>query len=525
MKKLYALILFVISLTSVGQTSVSLHHFGDLSTYQNTTINPAYTPDARIFFGLPGLSGIHAHYNNKFSYNQLIRKEGNENIVKVNGVISDLQRQNLLSTHIGVSLFHAGYSVPNGPVFSIFVKERVESDFLYPKALMEFIWQGNGPSLGEQIDLGAMGVSSTHFREIGIGMAHQVSRQLRVGGRFKILQGFSNVSTPHNMTASIEVNPQTYAWTMQTSDVVFRTAGLNSYDESSHLMSPGNGGMALDVGFEFMVNRYLGFAGSVTDIGWINWKNDIESFQYQDETFEYDGVNIKNINDMTQALQDSLFDRFTTTENSDPYKTWLPSKAYGSILWKYTDQTHFVGTVGMRYIHGQMKMLYGGGVRQQFGPLTATINAVKLPQHFFNIGAGLMVRGGPVQYYVAVDQVVNFSATDVKAFDIRTGLNFTIGRRAAPGLAGRGGATSFAKGKGLGGKTKGVSTGSFLGSKVKTKRREGIYSIIKRQKRREVPKSVRPPRIKGRKAQIKSASPSKQKIPSKTKRSLSPKKQ
>lgn len=514
MRKIYCLTLLLLISGASAQTSMSFYHLGDLATFQNSSLNPAHTPDARVFFGLPGISGIHAHYNNKLSYNQLIRKEGVDNIVDVDGAISNLQKNNLLSTHARVALFHVGYSVPNGPVFTLFANERVEGDFLYPKSLMEFVFEGNGPQLGNKIDVGASGLNATHFREIGAGMAYQVNRQLRVGGRFKILQGFSNMSTPASMEATLEVNPQTYEWVLNAKDVAFRTAGLNSYDQGNHLISPGNGGMAVDVGFDFMVNRYLGFSGSVTDIGWINWKNDVDTRQYADQTFSYSGVDIKGINDVTVALQDSLFDQFVTSQNSDAYKTWLPTRAYGSLIWKYTDETHFIGSVGARYIHGQMKMLYGGGVRQKLGPLTATINAVKLPQHFFNIGAALMVRGGPIQYYVAMDQVVNFSVPDVKAVDFRTGINVTIGRRAAPGLQGRGGVTTYGKNKGKGGKSKGISTGSFLGKKVKTKRREGIYSIIKRQKKRSIPKSVRPPKIKGRKIKNPSASgPVKQKIP------------
>ena len=56
-------------------------------------------------------------------------------------------------------------------------------------------------------------------------------------------------------------------------------------------------------------------------------------------------------------------------------------------------------------------------------------------------------------------QVVNFSATDVKSIDFRTGLNFTIGKRDASGIQRNGSSGSYGKG----GKTKGVSTGSFLG--------------------------------------------------------------
>ena len=105
MRKLLVLAFMILFFATTAQTSMSFYHFGDLSTFQNSGINPAHTPDARFFFGLPVISGVHAHYNIKFSYNQLIRKEGADNIVNVNSVISDLQKNNLLSTHANVAIF------------------------------------------------------------------------------------------------------------------------------------------------------------------------------------------------------------------------------------------------------------------------------------------------------------------------------------------------------------------------------------------------------------------------------------
>ena len=78
MKQFYIVSLLSIclfaGLKSSGQTSLSFYHLGD-ATYQNSNLNPAYIPDGRWFIGLPVLSGVHVHANNKFSYNQLISKD------------------------------------------------------------------------------------------------------------------------------------------------------------------------------------------------------------------------------------------------------------------------------------------------------------------------------------------------------------------------------------------------------------------------------------------------------------------
>ena len=78
--------------------------------------------------------------------------------------------------------------------------------------------------------------------------------------------------------------------------------------------------------------------------------------------------------------------------------------------------------------------------------------------------------------YMAVDQIVNFSVPNAKAFDFRLGINLAIGteeysfenpyeKRKIPDA-------------------KGLDTNTFLGKKIKTKKRRGVYSIIKKQRKR-----------------------------------------
>ena len=81
--------------------------------------------------------------------------------------------------------------------------------------------------------------------------------------------------------------------------------------------------------------------------------------------------------------------------------------------------------------------------------------------------------------YLAVDHVINFNVPKSKAVDFRFGMNFVIGKRKTPELE-----SGLSRGPIQG--AKGLDTNVFLGKKVKTKKRDGIYSIIKKQKRREL---------------------------------------
>ena len=345
----------------------------------------------------------------------------------------------------------------------------------------------------KKLKVGNVGVKASHFREIGIGFAYPVNKQLDFGLRAKYLMGFIDASTPGNTTANLTSSGEFFQLDGELKNAQLRTAGVDIYsgdegDIGSHLTSSGNTGLALDLGFEYKLNRYYSFAASILDIGWINWKTNVTNYTLNDTTFTYSGLNLDGIGDIRDAVEDSLFSKFDTRETNDSYKSWLPLKAYGSWIYHYDKNLDFYGSLGTRLIQGQLKMLYGGGMTRRFGKIfTGSLSAMKLPGQFFNVGAAFALNGGPVQWYMAADQVINFSVPDFKAFDFRFGINIKV-RGKGDGRSSRGSVTSYGKKGNADDGTikgsKGVEVGVFLGKKVKTKKKDGIYAIIPKAEKR-----------------------------------------
>lgn len=463
---------------------MSFMHLGN-STFQNTYMNPALMPEGQLFIGLPVLSGVHFNLNNKLSYNEVFTKEGGQTLVDIDKVLSNLQKQNIFSTQLNVNLLHVGYKTKSGFLLSFAANERIEVDFLYPKQLVNYLWNGNSEYLNTQIKVQKAGVSATHFREFGLGVAAPINEQLDVGIKGKFLVGFGNISTPRNFNASLNSDGEAFQVDADWSNATMRTSGLDIYQGNegslgSHLIMNGNKGFAIDLGATYDLNRYYSIQASILDIGFISWKENIVNEALNDTTFRYSGVSLDNISDVREVVEDSLLSKFKTTQNNEAYKTLLPVRAYGSWIYHYSKKTDFYVTVGSRLIQRQMKMMYGAGVTHKFGKIfTGSLSATKLPQQFFSGGASFAVQGGPVQLYMAADQIINFSVPDMKAIDFRVGMNFKFGARNKEEES------SFGTRGPIQG-AKGVDTNAFLGTKVKTKKREGIYSIIKKQKRREL---------------------------------------
>ena len=485
MRKLATTILILTTTICFSQTSLSFQHLGN-ATFQNNIINPSLIPDGKFFLGLPVLSGVHVNVNNKFSYNEGFTVESTRTLVDIPKIIDNLQRQNMLSTKVEINLLHLGYKLKSGVLLSFVANERVEADFLYPKEMVEYVFtRGNSQFLNEDVRISRIGLRASHFREFGLGIAAPVNDQLTVGLRGKLLVGFADASLPGGTKAILNTNGEAFQIDAEWEKATLRTSGFDIYDETegdlgSHLVMNGNKGFAIDIGGTYKLNRYYTITGSVVDLGFINWKENINSYSLADTTFNYSGVNIEELDNIQTTLEDSLFSKFETTDTFDPYKGWLPVTAYGSWIYHYSPKTDFYVSAGTRLVQRQIKMMYGAGVTQKFGKaFTGSISVTKLPQQFFNVGAAFTVKGGPVQMYMAADQVINFSVPDAKAFDFRFGMSFAFGSRPEKEIESGLSRAPIAGAKGL-------DTNVFLGKKVKTKKRDGIYSIIKRQKRREL---------------------------------------
>ncbi len=464
---------------------MSFQHLGN-ATFQNNLINPSLIPEGKFFLGLPVLSGVHVNINNKFSYSEGFTVESNRTLIDVPKIIRNLQNQNTVTAKAGINLLHVGYKLKSGVLLSFVANERVEADFLYPKEIVEYVFtDGNNEFLNQDVKISKVGLIAQHFREFGLGIAAPINEQLTVGLRGKFLVGFANASLPGNTTAILNSNGEAFQIDAEWENATLRTSGFDIYDESegdlgSHLVMNGNTGFAIDIGGTYRLNRYYTLTGSIVDLGFINWKENINNYTLNDTSFNYSGVDLEGLDNIQQTLEDSLFSKFETTDTFDPYKSWLPVTAYGSWIYHYSPKTDIYVTVGSRWIQRQFKMMYGGGVTQKFGKaFTGSLSVTKLPQQFFNAGAAFAVRGGPVQMYMAVDHLINFSIPDSKAIDFRFGISFAFrGKQEQQPASGLSRAPIAG--------AKGLDTNVFLGKKVKTKKRDGIYSIIKKQKRREL---------------------------------------
>ena len=489
-KPIIGLYILVYSFTSLAQEGTSFYHLGS-ATIQSTAFNASYFPKGDFFVGLPVLSGISLYANNRFSYNDVVIKKGDINEINLNKLVSSMGAANSFSFHGTISLAHIGFRAPSGLGVSLFANERLAANFVYPKEIAEFLFKGNGDMVGQKIDIGKFGASINYYREYGLGLAYEFDGRLKVGARLKYLQGFVNLSTPHNFNATLKTSNENYQFEADWQNFQLRTAGISQFsdeaineeDLASYFISNGNSGFAIDLGLEYKLNRYYALALAINDIGYIGWKEHIQTSGLSDSTFVYAGVELQG-GDIIDSIS-LVSDKFKVDTTYEQYTSFLPANIIGSIVYTPVNGTDVITTLNAKIIQGQINPGFGLGIRQTVSSnVIVSASVTKLPQQFFNVGLGFAAKLGPVQLYMATDKILGYSVPSMKWAQVQLGMNLVFGGAESDSKSGKSGAST----QGSYGNGKGVKTYSFHGQKIEAKKYEDIYTIVPKLSQ-EIPES------------------------------------
>ena len=483
MKKIITgLHILIYAFSTLAQEGTSFYHLGS-ATMQSTAFNASYFPKGNFFIGLPVLSGISLYANNRFSYDDVVIKNGDVNEINLDKLVSSMGTANSFSLHGTVSLAHIGFRAPSGLGISLFANERIATDFIYPKEVAELLFKGNGDMVGEEINIGKVGASINYYREYGLGLAYELGGRLKVGARLKYLQGFVNLSTPHNFEATLKTNNESYQLEADWQNFQLRTAGISQFsddaindeDLASYFISNGNTGFAIDLGLEYKLNGYYALALAVNDMGYIGWKEHVQTSGLSDSTFVYAGVELQD-GDIIDAIS-SVSDKFKVDTTYEQYTSFLPANIIGSLVYTPLKGTDVITTLNAKILQGQINPGFGLGIRQTVSPsVIVSASVTKLPQQFFNIGVGFAAKLGPVQLYMATDKILGYSVPSMKWAQVQLGLNFVFGGSGEDSDSKSGKGTTSTQGSY--GSGKGVQTYSFHGQKIKAKKYEDIYTIV-----------------------------------------------
>ena len=161
----------------------------------------------------------------------------------------------------------------------------------------------------------------------------------------------------------------------------------------------------------------------MNDIGYLKWKENAQ---------ELTGTGDLDFND-DQSVSDAMDESLYLTTTPKTFRTTLTAVPYVSARYQLT-----------KAISGGA-LLYGNKIGDQYKPfLTLGVNLTPVrfletaftytirEKSFTNLGVAFSGRIGPIQLYVATDNILSvIDHEKANAFNVRTGLNFLFGQRRA----------------------------------------------------------------------------------------------
>ncbi len=496
-KKSLGILLFMACFSapsSFAQMNNTLYHMKGVP--QNHYLNPAFQPKCNIYIGFPALSSISLGYdNNSLDFDDIIFKGSGEFADSLitplhpsydtDLFLDKLHDRLYISPEVSLSLLTFGFR-SKAWYFTFDLSDVNSFRLSLPKDLFGIMLQGNGAYVGKTADFSNFNVDINYYRQYSVGASRNITDKLTAGLKGKLLFGKANFSFD-DVDIGLYTDPETYnllfhsKFTMHSSgpyefndslgnpvDVLYATwleslfsgdidlSVLEGTDASYLLEHGGNIGFAVDLGMEYRLNDRINFSASVIDLGFIKWKEDVYSFK-QNGTFEFTGVDISEgllsedfdstMDAEFENLGDSIVDIFELTSSNDPYTTWLPTKIYLGATYRI----HPLLTVGLL----SRSEIYGGKLRQSVtlsantllaNFLSLSVSYSMMNYSYNNLGIGMAIRGGPIQFYFVTDRIpLSYSMIEISDngdtqkipmfFDQRTlnfrfGLNLTFGCKA-----------------------------------------------------------------------------------------------
>jgi len=472
-------------------TVIVLLGYSNISAQQNNTLfymfkipqsnwlNPAIQHDCKIFAGIPVLSSIHLNYgNNGFAFNQLIHKGTGEQadslVIDKDLFISKIRPVNYITLENHINLLSGAYKWKDY-YFSLYVSEKIDFKTSIPDDLIYMANEFNGwfildmidgtenSMLGNVMDLNGLSLSFTHYREYAVGCSKVIGDKWTAGARAKILFGKANAWTTKN-DLTLKTDDEDFAYTIN-SDIEYNMSqpfytitefyfdnavdsikiegeSNEDFNVSDYILNAHNLGFGIDLGGIYKLNEDITLYGSLLDLGYIKWKDNITNLT-QDNTFYYDGYDTEtlistdnsvldalegNVDSLLGVFQDSLVRIFSIDHTQESYISYLSPKLHLLGTYKYNDKMYFGILARAELFQKKINPSLTLSCNTNFFDwLTAAGSYTIMYNTFTNVGLGFAAKYGPVQFYMLTDNIWAIWPQSTRNVNLRFGFNLLFG--------------------------------------------------------------------------------------------------
>jgi hypothetical protein len=451
-KPILVILMFVILSTNTlfAQQYGSLYWMQGIP--QSSYSNPGIQPKPGLYIGLPAASSIYFGLDNSgFAISNVLKKNPDGSLfIDDLSLLSSLNEKNFILSEYQHEILGFGFRSGRDYISFNFTN-KVGVSVGYPHDLLALAIRGNDYFLEQNLPANLSGLRAdvNHYHEIGIGYSRNWTDAFTAGIRFKTLFGLGNANFTRS-ELTLTTQPETYALQLQSdlranTSFPYPIAPIDSLgndndefelDFENYFRNTGNLGFGIDLGASYRINDKFTIAASVLDLGFINWKTDVENFAMTG-FFEFEGIDFNDFFsddqdvDPFEQLLDSLSNSYAIVETMNAYRSFLPTKVFLSLAFHPTTMHTFALLGRGAFYSGTFQPSVTASYNFQPISLFGTSLSYSLVHmKYHSVGFGFHFNFGPLQLYTVVD---NFWPAlrphTLQSTAVHLGLNIVTGYR------------------------------------------------------------------------------------------------
>ena len=439
--------------TFVQSQTVSPVDFMRMNPYQMKA-NPAtdlpYVSVMSLVIGNIGLDvqNTTLRYNNLFEFDA----QGRPTTLNLRQLANSLKESNYLGFDANMDIFTL-YRRLNKGMLTINYGVKTQGSLKFNDGLFKLLGYGNSAFVGEDNPaMVNMDVKAQIYQELAVGYQWNLTEQLSLGGRAKLLFGMANVTTDAFST-KLYTDADSYALRLEENVAMRIAAPSVIYADNGKLMTDGrfkagelfrNPGFGVDLAAEYRFNEQFSAVAAVHDLGFIHWGlNDIEmTGKINDAGQFYDNGNFLFNGMDAEQLQLVISDESYRKLFLDTLKQYfqmevLPIEKYNTALntnlllrgnydldannrFSAQIQGRFLGT-GFR---PAMTLAYSGSF---FHMLDVCATYTIMPNSYDNIGLGIAGVFDTFHIYLTTNNVIGlFNPLNASGLNAQVGIVFNL---------------------------------------------------------------------------------------------------
>jgi len=448
--RIFAILTFILAFAFQGGTQTNMVFYPFENQINSSNLNPAYITSQKQFsFSIFPLSGINLGYNNQKPIKDMITKilQGDQTNDDFRDVFNGMIKLNLFYQKLETPLLSLGYNSDFGS-FNFRIQENIQFMTVLNGGFTEFLTNSSSQSIPVNKPQ-LFPAQALHYREYSLGYAREVIKnRLSVGLRAKLY--FGKLSMSSNVQGEVVKKNNDFYLQIRNQvkisfpmnikldpDSLLSLVELpNDFSVGNYLMNSKNIGVGFDLGMTYKITPDLVLSASMTDLGKINWKSNLNQITFngnykfpQEFIASGDNSSLTKVNGFSNETTD-FTQLYKIKVDESPYSTNLPVTFYAGL--KYRLYPKFNVTAVDRFISSQsmsFNSLSMTGIYDIRKNLSISSGYAILGKSYTNIPFSILYTGEVCQYYLGTDNLLSLIAPSTAEFSgITFGMCFFLFR-------------------------------------------------------------------------------------------------